>query len=107
MQQSQIERANQGRKRRMRLLLGIMILFFIWAGFTVFHQQKLISESKKKLAEAQQQAKQLNQEKADLEKKVLKLQDKEYVAELARKNFLWTGKGEVLFVTPDSTQGKK
>lgn len=107
MQQGHADGLKIGRRRRMRLLLGILFAFLLWAGYTFYQQGKAITQAEKRLAEYQQQIKQMNQEKSDLEKKVKQLQDKNYVAELARKTLLLTKKGEVLFVTPEQPQVKK
>ena len=106
MQQGHAEGLNKGRRRRMRLLLGIISAFLLWAGYTFYQQGREIAQAQKRLAEYQQQIKQMNQEKSDLEKQAKLLQDKDYVAELARKNLLLTKKGEVLFVTPEQSQGR-
>lgn len=107
MQQSQQQKMIKGRKRRMRLLFGIVFAFLLWGGYVYFQQADEINESKKKIAELQKEANQLNAEKADLQKKVEQLQDKEYIAELARSKFFYTKKGEVLFITPDETTNTK
>jgi cell division protein DivIC len=101
MQQSQNQKGLKGKKRRLRLLFGIVFAFLLWGTYAYVQQGDEIKASKKKVAELQKQAQQLNGEKAELQKQVQQLQDKDYVAELARQEFFYTKKGEVLFITPE------
>ena len=107
MQQSQNQNGVKGKKRRLRLLYSIVFVFLLWGSFAYFQQGEEIKESQKKVADLQKQAQQLNAEKVELQKRVKQLQDKKYVAELARQEFFYTKKGEVLFITPDDQPQQK
>lgn len=107
MQQSQNQKGLKGKKRRLRLLFSVVFAFLLWGSFVYYQQGDEIQDSKKKAKDLQQQVQQLNGEKAELQKRVNQLQDKEYIAKLARQNFFYTKKGEVLFITPDDQPAKK
>lgn len=107
MQQSHNQKSVKGKKRRLRLLYSIVFAFLLWGSYAYYQQGDDIKESQKKIEELQKQAQQLNEEKVELQKRVKQLQDKEYIAELARKEYFYTKKGEVLFITPDDQPQQK
>ncbi|MEW9052973.1 MAG: septum formation initiator family protein [Neobacillus sp.] len=87
--------------RRMSLFLvfSVLISYFIISGF--------ISQTSS-LEAKQAQKKQLTQELAQLKKKqeilkedIVKLNDDDYIAKLARKEYFFSEKNEIIFSIPD------
>jgi cell division protein DivIC len=78
--------ASTGARRRLKLLLILVVLFMSWALYVLFNQHGQMNdrsddlrEANKKLSDATKQSEQLQQE-------IARLNDKEYISELARKD---------------------
>lgn len=91
----------KGQKRRKKLLAAIMIPFCVWAGFTWYDQQSALLSKKEELTKVQQQYDQVKLENEELNYQVKKLNDKEYIAEIARRDYHLAKPGEVIFITPE------
>ncbi|OWA33195.1 hypothetical protein B9G55_23040 [Saccharibacillus sp. O16] len=77
----------QSGKKRLRLWAVLMIVLFGWAGYTVFNQSGLIA-SKASQLEASSQVKAKSQSKLnDVQTEIKRLQDPEYILEIARKEY--------------------
>ncbi|MFT9850317.1 FtsB family cell division protein [Aneurinibacillus sp. REN35] len=106
-QQPQSKPPKQGLKRRMRLLQIIVVLFLSWAGYTYYSQSQQLADKQRELADLQRQATKVQEEKKQLELQTKRMNDKEYIGELARKNFFLSKEGEVIFLTPDEQKKKQ
>lgn len=91
----------QGQKRRKRLLALIVIPFCIWAGFTWYDQQAVLLAKKEEKVKVQQTFDQVKLENEELKYQVNKLNDNDYIAELARRDYHLSKPGEVIFITPE------
>lgn len=89
------------KKRRMRIVLFLVLGFCVWTGVTVYSQSQLLAEKEQQLQQLQREKEQATREQAELTYKVNRLQDEEYIAELARKHFYYSKPGEIIFVIPD------
>lgn len=96
-----MERRIRGQKRRKGLLLLIIIPFCIWAGFTWYDQESAIAEKKQDLVKVSQSLNQVKLENEELTYQVSRLNDKEYIAEIARRDYHLSKPGEVIFITPE------
>lgn len=96
-----MERRIRGQKRRKGLLLLIIIPFCIWAGFTWHDQESAITEKKQALNKVGQSLNQVKLENEELTYRVSRLNDKEYIAEIARRDYHLSKPGEVIFITPE------
>lgn len=96
-----VERRRRGQKRRKRLLATIMFPFCIWAGFTWYDQQSVLLAKKEELNKVKQTLNQVKLENEELNYQVKKLNDKEYIAEIARRDYHLSKPGEVIFITPE------
>ncbi len=91
----------KGQRRRKKLLAIIIIPFCVWAGFTWYDQQLALLTKKEELTKVQQQYDQVKLENEELNYQVNKLNDKEYIAEIARRDYHLAKPGEVIFITPE------
>ncbi|WP_164984990.1 septum formation initiator family protein [Ammoniphilus sp. CFH 90114] len=91
----------RGQRRRKRLLALVMFPFCLWAGFTWYEQQSILLGKKEDLRKAQQSFDQVKLENEELTYQVNKLHDKEYIAEIARRDYHLSKPGEVIFITPE------
>lgn len=83
--QSAVQPASLGARRRMRLFLIVIVVFMSWAAYTLVDQLGQINdrraeyrESEKKLSEARMKSDALKQE-------IGRLNDLEYIGQIARK----------------------
>ncbi|WCN37780.1 FtsB family cell division protein [Aneurinibacillus uraniidurans] len=105
MQKPQSTPQNYGRKRRMRVLQIFVVLFLGWAGYTYYEQSQELAEKQRSFADLQRQADETKQKQKELELQVKRLNDSQYIAELARQQLFLSKQGEVIFITPE--QNKK
>ncbi|GHI00860.1 FtsB family cell division protein [Neobacillus kokaensis] len=109
----QQEYAEIASARKRKLLIRRLSLFFVLACIiSYFMISSLMTQSTKLEASAAQQKK-LNQEFSELKKQekvlkeeIVKLNDKEYIAKLARKEYFFSKKNEIIFNIPDGDKGK-
>src|SRR4051794_39020836 len=90
-----------GQKRRKRLLLFMIIPFCIWAGFTWYDQESALVKKREDLVKVSQSLNQVQLENEELTYQVQRLHDKEYIAEIARRDYHLSKPGEVIFITPE------
>jgi len=83
-----------GTKRRLKLWFIVIALFMGWASYTFISQLERQGQSELKLAEAQQKLDTATTQINDLKAQVAKLNDKEYIGQLATKEQGMVKKGE-------------
>ena len=74
-----------GARRRLKLLMIVMVLFMSWAAYTLINQYGQISDRR---AELQENAKKLSDAQAKseaLRQEIARLNDPEYIGQIARK----------------------
>lgn len=90
-----------GPKRRLKPRRILMFAIMAWAGYVFFFVQ---SPDLKRLELQQstlnQDMTQVKQSNADLQQQIEKLQDPDYIAQLARSKFMMVKDGETLLVEP-------
>lgn len=91
----------KGKKRRMKLVLILLMVFIAWAVYTWYLQHGVLQEKHTMLEEGKKQAAILENKHKDLQFEVNRLHDKEYLAELARKYYFMSKPDEIIFVIPD------
>lgn len=96
-----MERRRKGQRRRKKLLTMIMFPFCIWAGFTWYDQETVLLAKKEELQKVRHSLNQTKLENEELNYRVNKLNDKEYIAEIARRDYHLSKPGEVIFITPE------
>ncbi|WP_042354641.1 FtsB family cell division protein [Bacillus rubiinfantis] len=109
----QQEYAEIASARKRKLLIRRLSLFFVLASIIAYLMiSSLLSQSATLEVKAAQKQK-LEQQFTELKKKesilkedILKLNDKEYLAKLARKEYFFSKKGEIIFTIPDDDKEK-
>ncbi|BCG56625.1 FtsB family cell division protein [Paenibacillus sp. URB8-2] len=104
MKQAGGSAAATGAKRRRLIWVVLMAIFFGWAGYIFFAQSALISDKRQELAQKQESSNQVNESLGQLKYEVSRLNDNEYIGQLARKWFNMYPKGEVPIRTEQSEQ---
>ncbi len=101
MKSSSATSKKKGQKRRIRFFLFFVLIFFIWTGYTAYLQSGLLSDKEQQLANLKEEQAAAQQLQAELTYKASRLNDKDYIAELARKNHYFSKPGEIIYVIPD------
>src|SRR5699024_12405134 len=90
------------------------MLMFLFAFFSIFavlmfvrlanyhvKQRMIYSEKQEKYEQLQAKQKKLKQSEKDLTEEIELLKDEDYVLEIARTNYFFSKKGEMIFKIPD------
>lgn len=91
----------KGQKRRMRLFFFFILCFFVWTGYTLYLQSGVLSRKEAEFDVLQQDSATLLQQQEELTYEASRLNDKDYLAELARKRIYYTKPGESIYVIPE------
>lgn len=91
---------NKGALRRRRMYMSMMALFLIWAGSTLWSQNVQIQNRNETLAEKRTEQKAVQKAWNELNIEVERLQDPEYIGQIARKKFGLYPPDEVPIIPP-------
>ncbi|WP_050183681.1 FtsB family cell division protein [Domibacillus robiginosus] len=95
------------KRKLMRRLAAFGIVALIVLGTllsTLVSQTGNLNEKKQELAEAKQSLAELKQQQKESEEELVRLQDDEYIAKLARKEYFYSEDGEILFNIPEDEE---
>lgn len=87
--------AMTGVRRRLKLLLFVMVIFMSWAAYVLISQHGMMSDRESDLREANKKLSDANVQSETLKKEMVKLHDKEYISEIARKEQGYGYPGEI------------
>lgn len=109
----QQEYAEIASARKRKLLVRRLSLFFVLACIISYCMISSLMSQSTKLEASMVQKKKLDQEYSELKKQekvlkedIVKLNDKEYIAKLARKEYFFSKKNEIIFNIPDEDKEK-
>jgi cell division protein DivIC len=74
-----------GARRRLRLLMFVMILFLSWAAYTMINQHGQMSDRHAELRDAGNKLTDAEKKSDALKQEIVRLNDKEYISQIARK----------------------
>ena len=98
-----IRKEKNKRVVRRLFFFGLLSLVIIGSGISVLTSQaKTISEKEQQLQLVVKQYEDLHTEEQMLLEQIVKLNDDEYIAKLARKEYFLSEENEIIFVLPDS-----
>ncbi|MBD2872656.1 FtsB family cell division protein [Paenibacillus arenilitoris] len=83
-----------GTKRRFRIWSMFIVLFLGWAVYTIFGQMQQKDETNQKLSTLQGQIDAAAKESGELERQIERLNDEEYIEQLATKELGMVKQGE-------------
>jgi cell division protein DivIC len=86
--------SNAGTKRRFKLWMMFIVLFMGWAAYTIFGQMKQQDATSMRLTTIQGQIDASTKESDALKQQIERLNDPEYIAQLATKEIGMVKKGE-------------
>jgi cell division protein DivIC len=102
MPNEQPKAAKKPRRRRLSILVIAFILLFSWYSSLWMDQQEVIAQKQQELNELKQAVTKANQLQSELNYKVKRLQDRDYIAEVARRDYFLARPGEVIFKVPNN-----
>ncbi|MFB6469338.1 septum formation initiator family protein [Cytobacillus sp. Hz8] len=97
-------------KRKKRVVRRLSVFFVLVAILSYFMISSLISQSytidrmQSQKAQLDKELKDLKGQENDLKEEVVKLNDDEYIAKLARKDYFLSKKGEIIFNLPEDNE---
>ncbi len=95
------KKAHRIRLFRRLTVFGVLVLMAtIWVGSTIYAQTQTISEKEELREEALLKLEEVEKQQSQLEEQILLLNDEEYLAKLARKDYFLSDEGEIIFTTP-------
>lgn len=102
MQQYEVYQERQKRRKKHlkgRLILLAVVVLFIAGSMTTYHikQQKMREAKVEKYEQLEEQMTALKKEEKDLKEEIQLLNDDEYLLDLARTNYFFSKKGEIIF----------
>lgn len=102
-------KAKQKVMKRRRLLLFFIFATVVTAGLfkTLIVQNERLTEKEFQKAEIEQQLESVQETQEMLNLQITKLEDDEYIAKLARKEYFLSEEGEIIFTIPSGDNAKK
>jgi cell division protein DivIC len=91
---------NLGRKRRIQTAVFICLIIMTWIAYNWYTNNSIAKEKELKLQELTEKVEQLKKEQAKLDERYRRLDNEEYIAELARKYYFLSKPDELIFITP-------
>ncbi|QTD40260.1 septum formation initiator family protein [Sporosarcina sp. Te-1] len=101
-------RNKQKKRLKRKLTIYAILALLVFGAFTnTFVQQKRALEKKEQeKAEVMANLKEVQEEQETLKQQLVKLDDDEYIAKLARKHYFLSEKNEIIFSVPEHTKKK-
>ena len=97
----QLEKETHRRRVHLRRRLAAASLLFLFLvvliGQSYFSKVGYVSDQRQKFAQAQVELREKKAEQAELKEQVERLQDEDYIANLARNELLFSKDGEIIF----------
>ena len=95
------KKAHRIRLLRRLTVFGVLVLMAtIWVGSTIYAQTQTIAGKEELREEALLKLEEVEKQQSQLEEQILLLNDEEYLAKLARKDYFLSDEGEIIFTTP-------
>ncbi len=105
-QQERKEKNAVKRKKRLfrRLAVFLAIVIMVGAGLTsvLISGSQALQTKKEEYAQLESDLKKLEEQQSLFEEEVVKLNDDEYIAKLARRDYFLSDEGELIFTLPKS-----
>lgn len=98
------------KKRLFRRLALLFILALTISGFlvsTLISRASVLEEKQTQKAQLEAKLEKLERQQAILEEEIIKLNDDEYIAKLARRDYFLSDEGEIIFNIPEPEAKKE
>jgi cell division protein DivIC len=98
----EVDKNKKKKRRRLKLLGMMMVAFLIWAGSFWMEQKEILQTKKAELDAVKVKIQEVNEEQAELSYQIKRLHDKDYIAEVARRDYFLSKPGEMIFKVPQN-----
>ncbi|AHL69968.1 septum formation initiator family protein [Bacillus altitudinis MN12] len=96
-QAQRLKRKRRGLLRRLTVFGVIVLMFAVLVTSALWSQSSALKEKEEKKVALEKELKQLQTKQEDISDEIKKLKSKEYVLELARRDYYMSKKGEKIF----------
>ncbi|SES24487.1 FtsB family cell division protein [Salisediminibacterium halotolerans] len=105
-EEEQRRKRRRGLVRRLSVFGVIMLLFTAASGYTYYDQKQTLNEQERQYNEHRAELAELEEKEEELALEIKRLQEPEYIAEIARRDYFLSNSDETLFQLPrdDSDQ---
>ncbi|WOV87641.1 septum formation initiator family protein [Sporosarcina oncorhynchi] len=109
LQKKEVWRNKQRKRLKRKLFLYAIVALLVFGGLTnVYVQQKQALQAKEQeKIEVLAELEEVNNQQLLLKKQLVKLDDEEYIAKLARKEYFLSDKNEIIFSVPNKDKKKQ
>ena len=93
--------------RRLSAFAVLVVIVMAWITLTMFSQSNALAAKEQKKQEALEVLAEVKEEQEMLQSQIIKLNDDEYIAKLARKEYFLSEEGEIIFSIPENEKNDK
>ncbi len=93
--------------RRLGFFAVLVVVVMSWLTMTMFSQKNVLAAKEQQKLEAKQELVDILEEQEMLKSQIVKLNDDEYIAKLARKEYFLSNEGEIIFSIPEKEDADK
>ncbi|MDW0118705.1 septum formation initiator family protein [Sporosarcina thermotolerans] len=103
LRKKEIWKNKQKKRLQKKLFIYAVIAFVLFGGLTSMYiqQKQTLQDKELEKKEMLAQLEQVNEEQDLLKKQLVKLDDEEYIAKLARKEYFLSDENEIIFSVPE------
>ncbi|WP_404446830.1 septum formation initiator family protein [Sutcliffiella horikoshii] len=102
-QQLKKQKRRRGLYRRLSLFFCLALVFGILMGKTLLDQRAILQEKEDRKEVVTQELAKLKKEQQRLEEEIVKLNDDDYIAKIARRDYFMSEEDEIIFNMPDDS----
>lgn len=95
-----VKRKKRGLVRRLTLYAVFAAVFLVLAVSTLITQNVALNEKTEQKEKLDDKLAKLEKKETDLKEEIVKLNDDEYIAKIARRDYFLSDKGEIIFNLP-------
>ncbi|WP_339252518.1 septum formation initiator family protein [Sporosarcina sp. FSL W8-0480] len=108
LRKKEIWRNKQKKRLQKKLFIYAVIAFVVFGGLTSMYiqQKQTLQDKELEKKEMLAQLEQVNEEQDLLKKQLVKLDDEDYIAKLARKEYFLSDENEIIFSVPEKKKKK-
>lgn len=102
-QQLKQQKRRRGLYRRLSLFFCLALVFGILMGKTLLDQRAILQDKEDRKEVVEQELAKLEKEQQRLEEEIVKLNDDDYIAKIARRDYFMSEEDEIIFNIPDDS----
>lgn len=92
--------------RRLTAFAVLVVVVMGWLTYTMVNQSHVLASKEEKKAQALEALEEVKDQQDLLNSQILKLNDDDYIAKLARKEYFLSEEGEIIFAIPEKEENE-